>query len=807
MALVSVLLLVSVLIGEAAEQKTPASEKAPAAQTPGAIPLADIATKATEVEALLRTLNTELAPSPDIERIEKQLPGVSGLIGREFAGTMNLLQTQPPLATIQAQEQLWRSRQKEITAWLNHLTRRVTQLQKALNQLTDLQKTWSQTLDTAKESKAPGPIIQQIDGILASIEAAQMPLQAQRPALLDMQSRVGQEEARCETALAEISQAQKKAMGGLLTRTSLPIWSAQLWAEARTRGLGRVREIVAGQWADIEHYVHDFSRGMALHTGMFVLLAILLCMIRRQVDRWPAASEGSSLATTVFDRPYSAALLATLFAATSPVLPTPSTVRQIFSIVELAPMIRLTKPVVNPLVVPGLYALAAMFSLNTARQAFAGAPLIEQGAILIETLAGMAVLGWAVTFGSLRRSNGHSKTPERLDGLRVAASLALLMLAVGLVAGAVGYLRLARLLTSTVIGGSALGLALFTYARVIGGALAFTLRVWPLRLLQMVQHHRDLLERRIYRFLIWFGVGAWLMRVLDYVGLFQPVLSFGKAVMAAKLERGSISISVEDILAFFLTVWVSYLLSAFIRFVLQEDVYPRMRMPRGISYAISILLNYVLLALGVVVGMGVLGVNLSRVTVLAGAFGVGIGFGLQSIVNNFVSGLILLFERPVHVGDTVEIGDLQGEVKRIGIRSSVVRTWVGSDIIVPNSQLVTEQVTNWTLSDRLRRIDLPVGVNYGAEPRKVIELLEGVAAAHPDVLQTPPPRAFFTGFGDSSINFELRAWTGDFEKWYQIRSELAVAVYDAGHAAGMSFPFPQREVRLLRDSDPTGSED
>ena len=167
-----------------------------------------------------------------------------------------------------------------------------------------------------------------------------------------------------------------------------------------------------------------------------------------------------------------------------------------------------------------------------------------------------------------------------------------------------------------------------------------------------------------------------------------------------------------------LTVWVAYLLSAFIRFVLREDVYPRKGIPRGASYAYLRLLHYVILALGFVVGLGVLGVDLTKASVLLGAFGVGLGFGLQSVVNNFVSGLILLFERPVHVGDIVEVGDLQGEVRSIGIRASTVRTWHGADIVVPNAQFITTNVTNWTLSDRLRRIDLPVGVPYGAAPKR-----------------------------------------------------------------------------------------
>lgn len=308
------------------------------------------------------------------------------------------------------------------------------------------------------------------------------------------------------------------------------------------------------------------------------------------------------------------------------------------------------------------------------------------------------------------------------------------------------------------------------------------------------------LLRRAHRVLRWLAIGAWAFRFLHYVGLLQPALSLGGAMLTAELGRGSISFSAGNVIEFVLTVWLAYLLSSFIRFVLREDVYPHTQMTRGISYAVSSLLNYAIIALGFLLGLGVLGLDLTKVTILAGAFGVGIGFGLQSIVNNFVSGLILLFERPIHVGDIVEIGDLLGEVSRIGIRASTVRTYRGADIIVPNAQLITERVTNWTLSDRRRRIDLPVGVDYGSPPEKVVEVLETVARGHPLILKDPAPQAVFLAFGDSAINFELRAWTNRFERWPTIRTELAVALYAALHAAGMTFPFPQREVRVLNEA-------
>ena len=157
-----------------------------------------------------------------------------------------------------------------------------------------------------------------------------------------------------------------------------------------------------------------------------------------------------------------------------------------------------------------------------------------------------------------------------------------------------------------------------------------------------------------------------MARYLAYLGLLDPAWSLIKAVFGTRLERGTISISIGTVVEFFLIVWLAYVLSACIRFVLQEDLYPRINISPGISYATSSLLNYIILASGFIVALGAVGVDFSRVTLLAGAFGVGIGFGLQSVVNNFVSGLILLFERPVHVGDAVQIVDLQGWVVESG---------------------------------------------------------------------------------------------------------------------------------------------
>jgi small-conductance mechanosensitive channel len=186
----------------------------------------------------------------------------------------------------------------------------------------------------------------------------------------------------------------------------------------------------------------------------------------------------------------------------------------------------------------------------------------------------------------------------------------------------------------------------------------------------------------------------------------------------------------------------------------------------------------------------------SRFALLVGALGVGIGIGLQDVVNNFVSGLILLFERPIQLGDTVEVNGMLGGVRQIGLRSSTLRTFDGADVVIPNSAFISNNFVNWTLSDRTRRIELAVGVAYGTDPLRVIEVLKSVLTVHDRILEDPEPVVLFDGFGDSSLDFLVRGWTVDFDNWRAIRGEIGVRAIYALEEAGIEIPFPQRDLHL-----------
>ena len=368
-----------------------------------------------------------------------------------------------------------------------------------------------------------------------------------------------------------------------------------------------------------------------------------------------------------------------------------------------------------------------------------------------------------------------------------------------------GYFRLANYLAIGALITAYLAILFYAAAGVVAGLIFFALHVRPLTGLSVVRRHRALLQHRLTRGVFFIALVAWALLSLDAFSLRAPLIDLLTSWVTAEVSFQSLHISLGAILSFVLTIWLAALLSRFIRFLLEEDIYDRFHFNRGSSYAISTLLHYVVLFLGFIVAIAALGVDMTKFTVLAGALGVGIGFGLQNIVNNFVSGLILLFERPVNVGDVVQVQSEIGVIRRIGIRASIIRLFDSSELIVPNSQLISDKVTNWTLSNRQRRIELRVGVAYGSDPKRVIELLTGVAATHPLAAKLPAPQTLMTEFGTDSLNFEVRLWTDDYDKWLQIKSDVAVAITDALAEAKIAIPFPQRDLHL-QSIDPAVAE-
>jgi small-conductance mechanosensitive channel len=233
---------------------------------------------------------------------------------------------------------------------------------------------------------------------------------------------------------------------------------------------------------------------------------------------------------------------------------------------------------------------------------------------------------------------------------------------------------------------------------------------------------------------------------------------------------------------------------------LVNSVLTKSSMDIGARIAIGTITKYFFILGGLVVIIQSIGIDLSTLTVAVGALGVGIGFGLQNVTNNFVSGIIILFERPIKVGDRIEVGDISGDVINISMRATTVVTNDNISVIVPNSEFISSKVINWSHNDRNVRFNIPVGVSYKEDPQKVRDLLLSVADYNLAVLKEPPPDVIFNEFGDSSLNFILRVWTTKLIQTPQVlKSQLYFEIFKRFREDGIEIPFPQRDIHIKNE--------
>jgi len=292
-------------------------------------------------------------------------------------------------------------------------------------------------------------------------------------------------------------------------------------------------------------------------------------------------------------------------------------------------------------------------------------------------------------------------------------------------------------------------------------------------------------------------VGLWLLVTLlrtwkvyaDIGAAITDILTFG-------LTIGDRHFSIGLMLAAGIVLYGAFLSSWAIQSLMLDGVILSRKMQQGVRISMARLVHYAIILTGFLVTLSVLGFDFTNIAIIGGALGVGIGFGMQTIVNNFVCGLIMLFERPVKVGDAVEFGSQQGRVKQVGLRATVVETYDNAEIVVPNADLITSQVTNWTLAERRRRLKLPVGVAYGSDVALVMQTLMECAEKHSMVLSNPKPAVIFFGFGDSSLDFELRVWIADFDHHLQVLTEINQSIEQRFRDLGVEIPFPQRDLHL-----------
>jgi len=306
------------------------------------------------------------------------------------------------------------------------------------------------------------------------------------------------------------------------------------------------------------------------------------------------------------------------------------------------------------------------------------------------------------------------------------------------------------------------------------------------------------LKLDLLKLLIWLGTFYWLSDLFPMARSlrYETLSRFWAALNSPRFFLSNSSYSIISILVLLGLFWALIYLTKTFTKLLRNSFPAHILVNRASQEVFFIITQYGLLAIGTIILLQVWGVNLSSLTILGSAFGVGIGFGFQDIAKNFASGLVLLFERSVQIGDFIEINGHKGTVEKVGARSIVLRTLDRISIIVPNSRLLADEVVNWTHEGSISRLHLPVGVAYGSDSETVKAVLFEVATNHPEILRSPPPQVFFVGLGESSLDFELLVWISEPRHQLRVKSDLYFEVEKLLSDREISIPFPQRDIQL-----------
>lgn len=783
--------------GETPPDASPASPAERDGGTPSAIPLVKIPGEADATLDFLRMLRRDVDHDPVITPTMGQISTVSRAITDLSARTATLDLDRLSVRSLEGIRADWSNLRSRISSLGDQLIHREGALEDHWSKLQSESDKWRETRSSVTDAEPPAPVTKSIDAVLEEIDKARELLAEHIGRLTGLKMQVLDLKSVVDRSYEEVQEALERAHSRLFVAQEPPLW--KLFAgEAKARSFRESsRESISWMRVGFTHFAQQYRPRIAAHLLLFVLLTIALYLVRNRARNWNLVDNARITVDRIARWPIPTAFL-TIFAFTRIIYPgVPVVVADAIAILAI-PMLMVLLPAVLPraLVRPA-YVVFFLIIANRIASMFVVLGIVERVLQLALTLVAFA----ALLFWTRRSGPIAGLTPAARSTARAAARLAATLLAAAFVANVLGAISLAELLTTGTLVTAYIAVVVAVVARLLH-ALGHAVIGSPLaRKLTSIRAHDEILKRRFDTLLKVTAVVAFALGALRWFSVLDPVASAVSKWLDRSWSVGSISVSPGAILAFFIAIGVSILVSRLVRAVLERDVLPRTSVGLGTTATFSLLIHYAIVALGFMVALAAAGIRLSQLAIVLGAFGIGIGFGLQTVVNNFISGLILIFERPIKVGDTIEVGTLLGTVQRIGIRASTVRTYAGAEVIVPNGNLLADQVVNWTLSDVYRRIDIAVGVAYGTDPSAVVKLLAEVAKSDARVLANPEPYALFLEFGDSSLNFEVRFWTVS-EGWLRVKSDLTIAVHDAIVDAGIVIPFPQRDLHL-RSVDPS----
>ena len=795
---------------EAAKVLVPEAGK----EGPKPVAVEDITNQADIDERFAETVLLQSKGRGSISRLEERLDTISHSTEQKVAlGSGGNLTTLPVLR-LESLDRHWSFDARLFERWRADLKAASAPLVEAAAEIASRRAAWEATLEANAGGNMPKALSDRISEVLAHLARAEDALSAPLQQYIQLGRRANALDAQIQSGRRNVATAISDIDRRLVHVDAAPLWKLQ----AAAVDSGDPESTMETGLKIETDFLKEYSTSNVDHQRTMNVLQLLLLPLlvwlsysyRKKSSGIPRPSvpSGTSAAQTslleasesVLRRPISAWLLLSMMTVLLFEPDAPLLLHQVIMVLALVPTLRLLPPRIFELFGPWPYVATGLYLLEHLTFLFMGSALPYRTYTLAVTLLALAATLWLL-WRSRHKAPGQGLQGRARALIHAIAWVGVAMLSISALANVLGNVSLADMLTGGLIDSGYVALMLYAAVAVFLALLRLTFAQPGLSRLRMVQRSDGSMMRAFGRLLSLAAAVTWLVFTANRFRLLRPVYSTAERMLSHEFQIGALNITLGHVFLFLIAVVVAFLAAKAVRFILQEEVLPKMSLPRGVDNSVASLTYYAVLLLGFLAALSATGFEVSQLAFMLGALGVGIGFGLQNVVNNFVSGLILMFERPIQPGDVVDIPGTSGSIREIGMRATIIKTFEGADVVVPNGTLLSENLVNWTLRDMFRRIEIKLGVAYGADPDQVIGLMKEVVTSDPDIAAHPEPTVFFMAFGASSLDFSIRAWTRDYDNWVGIRSRLLTRIYAVLNQNGIEIPFPQQDLHLRSVSE------
>jgi small-conductance mechanosensitive channel len=750
-----------------------------------------------ELRSLINLNSKKVAPSARLKRIDSLYPVYKNLIANEESKAREFLVSNPNQQKINNLVKRWEEYRVQLGGWETEITAYVDRNLRLVKVFESESQVWELTYDRAKEETVPQELLTNVREMINSLKAIDKQTKEYNYTYLRLQTRIN----RLRQTVVEMTQTlydkRDSETYKLFHQRHEPIWQVSLKEEDGSQETGTRPETLVDSGVRVSELYQTHKEKLYFLIVLGLGMAAFIIYLRKELIKTlgqEAAGNNASASYLLFRMPGLAIAFILLFIGRLQLLEGTRFLGDIllFALLLLAIFLIMHQ---IPRRYQGLIYFSILFIILDSIKTYVWFQSVHYRIYML----GEAILMSGVLFYYTRP---YLETRQQMTTylgrfmIRLVP-LAYFLCAVSVASNILGYTNLSDLTLKMC---TQSGIAV-----IIAYALLLVFQsIFVSWLEQRFNRSEDpdleelaFLRKRTVQFLRFVVIFLFTIGFLNIIDELRTVTDFLSSAMNEPYVVGNLTFTLGSIFMFLLILLLSYISSRLISFLVSDD-YGLLRffkLPKGIPTAISLVLRYSIIAFGIVLALSYLNVDLSKFNLMAGALGLGIGFGLQTVISNFVSGLILVFERPIHVGDTVEVNNLLGTVNRIGVRSSSVITYDGAEVVVPNNNLIANDLINWTLSNNIKRIEILIGTTYGSDPNRILQILLDEVSKNPDALKDPEPQALFSEFGESSLNFKLRFWV-HFEAGLKAKSDISIGIYNEFAAQGIEIPFPQQDVHI-----------